>query len=89
MRRNRRKGAQTGLPLTLLTYTGYSSNEATILSLSVIDNEFSEPGTDVTLVWGEADGGSIKPTVEPHVQTEFRAKVKPVPYADLAQTAYR
>ena len=35
------------------------------------------PGTEVTLVWGEEDGGTAKPTVEPHVQTEIRAIVAP------------
>ena len=34
----------------------------------------------MTFVWGEEDGGSSKPTVEPHVQTEIRAVVSPVPY---------
>ena len=73
----------------LSMYTGYSANESSMLSLSVIDAACSEPGTEVTLVWGEADGGSSKPTVEPHRQTEIRATVGPVPYADLARTAYR
>jgi len=70
-------------------YTGYSHNERTILSLSVIDNRWGRPGTEVTLVWGESGGGSSKPTVEPHEQIEIRATVGPAPYADLARTAYR
>jgi glycine cleavage system aminomethyltransferase T len=70
-------------------YTGYSVNEKRVLSLSVIDVEYSEPGTEVTLVWGERDGGSPKPTVERHAQTEMRASVGPVPYAEGARTAYR
>jgi glycine cleavage system aminomethyltransferase T len=78
-------GKQVGLS----TYTGYSHNERTVLSLSIIDNAYARPGTEVTVVWGESNGGSIKPTVEPHRQVEFRAKVGPVPYADLARTAYR
>jgi vanillate/3-O-methylgallate O-demethylase len=78
-----------GKTVGLSTYTGYSSNEGKILSLSIIDNEFSTPGTDVNVVWGEANGGTSKTTVEPHVQSEFRAKVGPVPYADLARTEYR
>jgi glycine cleavage system aminomethyltransferase T len=78
-----------GQVVGLSTYTGYSSNEGRILSLSVIDRAFSEPGTEVTLVWGESGGGTTKPTVEAHVQTEIRATVGPVPYADLARTSYR
>jgi hypothetical protein len=43
----------------------------------------------VTLVWGEEDGGSAKPTVEPHVQTEIRAVVSPVPYVEVGRMSYR
>jgi hypothetical protein len=42
----------------------------------------------VTLVWGEEDGGSGKPTVERHVQTELRAIVAPVPYVESVRRAY-
>jgi glycine cleavage system aminomethyltransferase T len=73
----------------LSTYTGYSANEGTMLSLTCIDVEHSEPGTEVSLVWGEEDGGSPKPTVERHVQTVIRAIVSPVPYAEVARVAYR
>jgi hypothetical protein len=49
----------------------------------------SEPGTEVTVVWGEEGGGTSKPTVERHVQTEIRATVAPAPIAEFARTAYR
>ena len=42
-----------------------------------------------TFVWGEEDGGSSKPTVEPHVQTEIRAVVSPVPYTEVVRQSYR
>jgi syringate O-demethylase len=42
----------------------------------------------VTIVWGEEDSGR-KPTSEPHVQTRIRATVAPVPYGEVARTAYR
>jgi len=71
------------------TFSGYSSNESSMLSLAVVDVEQSEPGTDVTLVWGEEGGGSAKPVVERHVQTEIRATVSPVPYAEVVRTSYR
>ena len=73
----------------LSMYTGYSSNEGTVLSLSVIDKGWAEPGTEVTVVWGESSGGTSKPTVETHRQTELRATVGPAPFADLARTDYR
>jgi syringate O-demethylase len=40
------------------------------------------------LVWGEPDGGSSKPTVERHVQTEIRAIVSPVPYVEAVRKEY-
>jgi syringate O-demethylase len=43
----------------------------------------------VTLVWGEEGGGSAKPVVERHVQTEIRAIVSPAPYAEVVRASYR
>lgn len=70
------------------TWCGYSSNEGRMLTLAILDEEHSEPGTEVTFVWGEEGGGSLKPTVERHVQTEIRAIVSPVPYSEVARTSY-
>ena len=53
------------------TWCGYSSNEGAMLTLAILDVEHSEPGTQVTFVWGEEGGGSSKPTVERHVQLEI------------------
>jgi vanillate/3-O-methylgallate O-demethylase len=71
------------------TYTGYTYNERVMISLGVVDAAQSEPGTPVTLVWGEEGRGSSKPTVERHKQTEIRATVAAVPYAEVARVAYR
>jgi syringate O-demethylase len=70
------------------TWIGYSANEGKMLTLAVLDPEHAEPGTEVTFVWGEEDGGTAKPTVEPHVQTEIRAIVSPVPYVEAVRTSY-
>ena len=80
-----RDGAMVGVS----TFSGYSSNESSMLSLAYVDVEHSEPGTEVVLVWGEEGGGSAKPVVERHVQTEIRATVSPVPYSEVARTSYR
>jgi glycine cleavage system aminomethyltransferase T len=72
----------------LSTWIGYSSNEAKMLSLAMLDEAHCEPGTEVMLVWGEPNGGSAKPTVEPHVQIEIPAIVCPVPYAETARKVY-
>jgi vanillate/3-O-methylgallate O-demethylase len=69
------------------TFSGYSYNERSFLSLAVVDIDV-EIGNEVTLVWGEEDGGSAKPVVEPHVQTEIRAIVSPCPYSEVARTTY-
>jgi len=71
------------------TWCGYSFNERKMLTLAMLDAEHSEPGTEVVFVWGEEDGGSSKPTVERHVQTEIRATVAPAPYVEFARTSYR
>jgi len=69
------------------TFSGYSYNERSFLSLAVVDVDV-ELGTEVTLVWGEEDGGSSKPVVERHVQAELRAIVSPCPYSEVARTSY-
>lgn len=70
------------------TWCGYSSNEGKMLTLAILKEEYAEPGTEVTFVWGEEGGGSTKPTVEPHVQTKIRAIASPVPYSEVARTQY-
>jgi syringate O-demethylase len=70
------------------TWIGYSASEGRMLTLAVLDPEHAEPGTQVTLLWGEEDGGTSKPTVEPHVQTEMRATVSPVPYVETVRRSY-
>jgi glycine cleavage system aminomethyltransferase T len=70
------------------TWICYTANEGKVLTLAVIDSEHAEPGTEVTFVWGEENGGTRKPTVEPHVQTEIRATVAPVPYVETVRSSY-
>jgi syringate O-demethylase len=83
------KVTTNGKTIGISTFAGYSSNERSMLSLAIVDVELSEPGTPVTLVWGEEGGGSAKPSVERHRQVEIRAIVGPNPYAQNARTAYR
>jgi vanillate/3-O-methylgallate O-demethylase len=83
------KVLKDGKQVGVSTFSGYSSNESSMLSLAIVDNEVSEPGTEVTLVWGEEGGGSAKPVVERHVQTEIRAIVSPAPYAEVVRASYR
>jgi syringate O-demethylase len=71
------------------TWIGYSANEGKMLTLAVLDPEHAEPGSEVTLVWGEEGGGSTKPTVEPHEQVEIGAVVSPAPYVEAVRRSYR
>ncbi len=68
-------------------FTGYSANERRALSLATVDPNVPE-GTELNVVWGEPDGGTRKAAVEPHVQTEVRAVVSPVPYSTVARATY-
>jgi glycine cleavage system aminomethyltransferase T len=70
------------------TWICYSANEGKLMTLAVLDEEHAEPGTEVTFVWGEEGGGTAKPTVERHVQTEMRAVVNPVPIVGAVRTSY-
>jgi vanillate/3-O-methylgallate O-demethylase len=76
-------GEQVGVS----TFSGYSYNERSMLSLGVVNADV-ELGTEVVLVWGEENGGSAKPVVERHRQAEIRAIVSPVPYGETARTSY-
>ncbi len=83
------KVIENGKTVGVSTYTGYTYNERAMISLAVVDNQASEVGTEVTVVWGEEKRGSLKPTVERHAQASIRATVAAVPYAQVARTAYR
>jgi glycine cleavage system aminomethyltransferase T len=83
------KVLRDGKMVGISTWCGYSANEGRMLTLAIMDNEHSLPGTEVTFVWGEEAGGSLKPTVERHVQTHIRAIVSPVPYSEVARVSYR
>jgi vanillate/3-O-methylgallate O-demethylase len=69
------------------TFSGYSFNERSMLSLAVVDNDVAI-GNEVVLHWGEQDGGSDRPVVERHAQVEIRAVVSPCPYSEVARTQY-
>lgn len=74
-------GALAGLS----TFVGYSANEAKFLSLAMMNLEDAEIGAELTLTWGETDGGSRKPQVERHRQTEVRVTVAPASYAEAVR----
>ncbi|WP_085528140.1 aminomethyltransferase family protein [Maritimibacter sp. HL-12] len=67
----------------------YSPGERAWISLAILDADVAETGTEVTVTWGEPDGGSDKPTVERHRQVEIRAEVHPWPIHEAARLGYR
>jgi vanillate/3-O-methylgallate O-demethylase len=82
------KVLKNGRMVGFSTFSSYSFNERAMLSLGIVENEYSEVGTELTIVWGEEGGGSSKPTVERHRQLEIRATVGPIPYAEPARRSY-
>ncbi len=81
------KVLHSGMTVGFSMFSGYSYNERSMLSLGVVDPDV-EMGAGVKIVWGEADGGSQKTTVERHKQMEVRAIVSPVPYSKIVREAY-
>jgi glycine cleavage system aminomethyltransferase T len=56
----------------------HTPNANTFLSLGTVDVALAEPGTELTLLWGEP--GSKRKTVEAHGLREIRVKVAPAPF---------
>jgi vanillate/3-O-methylgallate O-demethylase len=71
----------------LAMFTGYSANERRALSLATMNHDVPI-GAEVTLIWGEPDGGTRKTTVQPHRQLAVRAVVSPAPYSVVARETY-
>jgi vanillate/3-O-methylgallate O-demethylase len=69
-------------------FSGYSWNERKMLSLGFVEEQYAKIGTELTLVWGEENGGTKKTTVERHKQTELKIVVGPTPYGEQARQTY-
>ncbi|HTY49542.1 MAG TPA: aminomethyltransferase family protein [Steroidobacteraceae bacterium] len=68
-------------------FGGYSYNERMALSLGVVNPDV-QIGEELTLVWGESDNGTAKPTVERHKQLDVRVQVSAVPFGAEARKNY-
>jgi glycine cleavage system aminomethyltransferase T len=82
------KVVKDGGPVGISLDCGYLANERVMVSLAVLEAEYAEPGTEVTVVWGEQPV-SAKPAVEKHRQVEIGATVAPVPFEAFARESYR
>lgn len=74
-----------GRLIGIAAFSGYTINEQEVISLAMVDRAYAEPGTEALLTWGEPDGGSNKPQVERHQQTQVRVKIAAKPYAKTVQ----
>ncbi|MFB6352873.1 MAG: aminomethyl transferase family protein [Halobacteriales archaeon] len=63
------------------TDKSYVYQERSMLSLAVLDTDYAEPGTEVTVIWGEP-ADNENPRAERHVQTAIDATVAPAPYSE-------
>jgi len=76
-----------GATIGVATYPTYSVNERAMMSLASLDAAHAEPGTEVTLLWGEEGGGARSAgNIEPHTQVKIRATVAPCPISKAAQS---
>ncbi len=72
-----------------LTYQTATIDPAgTILALTIIDKRFAEPGSEVSVVWGEHPGAGTSPDADLGFP-RIRATVAPAPYDAHARTQYR
>ncbi|MCI5076163.1 aminomethyl transferase family protein [Oricola sp.] len=67
----------------------FSANERAWISLAILEEAAAAPGGEVTVVWGEPNGGTAKPNVEPHRQMQVRAEVHPWPIHESSRQHYR
>jgi glycine cleavage system aminomethyltransferase T len=71
------------------TYIAFLAPDNAWVSLGVVDEEWSAPGNEVLLIWGEPGTQSHRPPVEKHLQMQLRATVTTWPFSSLAQKSYR
>ena len=64
-------GKQVGMSI----YGAYTMAVGGWFSIGIINETNVDFGKEVELVWGEPNGGTQKPTIEPHEQTTIRAKI--------------
>ncbi|QIY68402.1 aminomethyl transferase family protein [Streptomyces sp. RLB1-33] len=84
-----RHRVESGSGLVGITFQSASIDPAgTVLSLTLIDQRYAEPGTEVSVVWGEHPGPGTAPDAELGLP-RIRATVQPAPFNQHARTLYR
>ena len=69
---------KNGKSVGIAQYSGFTANAGEFVSLSIVDLEHAEPGTELTLIWGEQE--MRRPTIERNTLREVRVTVAPAPY---------
>ena len=59
---------------------GDDDAEPARIPIAIVDSDVAMD-SEVSVLWGEPDGGTRKPAVERHRQIEIRARVRSVPYS--------
>jgi glycine cleavage system aminomethyltransferase T len=80
---------QNGRQVGISFYPVYSSNFRRWISLCVLEPEVAQEGKSLQVVWGEPNGGTSKPVVERHIQTEVRVTVTDCPISVDARDSYK
>jgi glycine cleavage system aminomethyltransferase T len=57
------------------TFAGYTVNLGSVSSMGMVDESDAEDGTEMTLIWGQEDGGVSKAFLPMHEQVEIRATI--------------
>lgn len=77
-----------GVWVGMTFYTARVARHGTVLALSLVDNALAEPGSEVTLVYGEHPGPGNDPNRDFGFR-RLRATVQPSPYDAFARSEYR
>jgi glycine cleavage system aminomethyltransferase T len=86
---NGRYRVESGRELAGMAYHTASLTPAgAVLSLAVIDRQYADPGTEVTVTWGEHPGHGTAPDADLGFP-RIRATVAPAPYNEYSRTSYR
>ena len=78
-----------GRPVGVSSYLNFIAPDRAWVALACVDEDVAAEGTELVLNWGEPNGGSGRPTVEPHVQMPLRGTVTGWPYSESARASYR
>lgn len=80
---------QDGELVGISTYPLYSANERAWLSVGLVEPEHAEFGSRLSILWGEPNGGTAKPSVHRHRQIPIGCTVAPWPIHEDVRREYR